>query len=426
LDDYAAAFDPGFHLGRLSRRALARLGREYMLYYYLRDRTLLPAVALRFGLPAMQEIVIDEWMGASPIYNRRVRRAMRIGGDGVTAIMKSLQLDVGFAHRWADVRYEIQDEHLGFFWLEHCGPLLDSEPLGEKAVISMCVHMEDPTFDATAYAVNPRARLTPVHRPPRRPPDRVPHCRWKVCIDPQVDPAPEPPTLRSVRACRLADFELDPPDVPDGEGLSDYSGPFVPRLRLEDLSRRALVTVCKEFMLQNQLLARSSMIAIENRFGEQASREMILAQWLGLAPLSTRRIRKAMAIGGDDAAAILKVLQLHPAFPHDYARLGFELSDSRRGAFWLEECAALDDAEPRGFFSLLDRTGCPGLDAMVQALNPRARCRPVDPGFCDAARLAWELVIDGSAPPAEEPAEAGFLQRGYATDFDLEDGGSRG
>ncbi len=413
-------FDPSFRLENLSRAALARLGREYMLYGHIRDRGLMPALAVRFGGAAVDSVAIDEWMGASPIYTRRMRRAMAIGGDDVAALMKSLQLDVGFPHRYMEVGYEVESEHVGYFWLNCCRALLDVEPFGEKAVVSMCHTIEDPTFDATAYAVNPRARMRPVHRPPRNPADRVPHCRWEIRIDSRNDPTPEPSITRKVAASRLTEFELEAPDVPEGEGRDDCAGPFDPDFQLDDLSRRALVVVCKEFLLQHQLLTRASMIAIGERFGDEAARQILAAQWRAVAPLTTRRLCRALAIEGDDAGAILKTLQLHPLWPRDYLELGFEQVDARRGFFWLEDCAALEDDEPRGLLSLLDDPECAGLDAMVQAVNPRARCRPADPGARGSGGRAWEVVVDEAAEPATQPSEAAFLARSTVSGVDLE------
>ena len=82
-------------------------------------------------------------------------RLMGITGDDVPAIMKALQLDVGFVHQYMDVHYQVNDAEHGEFWLEHCGALLNVEPFGEERVVGMCHTIEDPTFDATAYATNP-------------------------------------------------------------------------------------------------------------------------------------------------------------------------------------------------------------------------------------------------------------------------------
>src|SRR5881392_2569284 len=95
-DDYSGPFDPDFRYEDLSKEALVRLAREYALIAHLLDRSGLTAVGLRYGQEAMEEIAIEEWRGASPVYGERIRKIMRIEGDGVSAIFKVLQLDPGF------------------------------------------------------------------------------------------------------------------------------------------------------------------------------------------------------------------------------------------------------------------------------------------------------------------------------------------
>src|SRR5437867_12418570 len=76
-----------------------------------------------------------------------------------------------------DGRYALENPDRGFFWLESCGALLQVDPYGEVAVVSMCHHIEEPTFDASAVATNSRARCRPIHRPPRCPPTASRHGR---------------------------------------------------------------------------------------------------------------------------------------------------------------------------------------------------------------------------------------------------------
>ncbi len=55
---------------------------------------------------------------------------------------------------------------------------------------------------------------------------------------------------------------------------------------------------------------------------------------------------------------------------------------------------------------------------MVQAINPRARCRLLDaPG---SSRPSWEFIIDAQAEPAPEPAEARFVALSTVSRFQLE------
>ena len=169
-------------LDRLSREQLARLVPEYLLAGHLIDRAGMPHVIGAFGRDGMRDIAIEEWMGASPVYTRRMQRALGFEGDSVETIFKGLQIDIGAPPQFMDFRYAVHDHDHGEFWLDHCGALMDVEPMGPDYVEAMCHDIEDPTFDATAIATNPRAQVRPVHRPPRVPADRSPHCAWTVTI----------------------------------------------------------------------------------------------------------------------------------------------------------------------------------------------------------------------------------------------------
>ncbi|MDN5745822.1 MAG: hypothetical protein L0H31_11945, partial [Nocardioidaceae bacterium] len=102
-----------------------------------------------------------------------------------------LQLDIGAPPQFMDFRYTVHDRWHGEFRLDHCGALMDVEPMGPDYVRGMCHDIEDPTFDATAIATNPHAQVRPIHRPPRVPADRAPHCAWTVAIDPSFS-EPDP------------------------------------------------------------------------------------------------------------------------------------------------------------------------------------------------------------------------------------------
>jgi hypothetical protein len=194
--DYSGEFDPGFDYEDLSKEALVRLVREYALIVHLLDRSMCAAIGLRYGAEAVKELAIEEWAGASPVYGDRLRRIMQIEGDGIT------------------VHYEVVDENHGYFELAYCGALMDAEPFGDTMVTNMCHHIEDGTFDVTAQAVNPKAHIRHVHRPPRVPSDRVPHCRWEVVIEDDTETLPEKDITKITRMTTAATFAF--PDMKDG------------------------------------------------------------------------------------------------------------------------------------------------------------------------------------------------------------------
>jgi len=436
LDDYAGPLDPQFEFSRLSRAALARLGREYLMAGHIHDRALMPIVGSRYGAEAMTDLANDEWMGSSPIYSERNRRGLGIEGDGVSSILKSFQFDIGAPHQYMDFRYELVDEELGYFWLDHCGAYEDISAMARgrtEPITQLCVHMEDLTFDASVMAVNPYARCRAVHRPPLEPGHSGPVCRWQVSITEDHGEVVERSITTRMRDTLAARFEFDEsarvaPAQEDGgdAGMDDYAGDFRPDFVLEDLSQRALVRQCKEFALDLHLLVRASHLSIAERWGDAVRAEIAREHWHAAAPIYVERIRAALGMKGDDMGEVLKMLQLDPAFPHDYTKLDVRLVDARRGHVWLSDCDALRDAEPRGWLSLLDDAGAPGFEAVLAAVNPRARVRSVDPTRVavggPAAERAWEIVIDESAAPREESNWARAARVSTVVGFELRSG----
>lgn len=410
MHDYRGPFDPHFHLGMLSRRALAVLGREYQLAAHLQDRAGIPQVLARYGSEAMREIAIAEWMGASPVYTQRMQQTLRFHGDDVATIFKGMQFDVGAPHGFLDFRFRLNDDGSGEFWLPYCGALMDVEAMGEEFVVGMCHHIEDPTFDATAVATNPRAQVRPIHRPPRVPAGRVPHCHWRVRIEPDAEPVVETALTGKVRQSRLARLEIAeaaPAAHREPGGLADYSGPFDPDFQLEDLAHPALVAVGQEFCVQGHLLVRSFMMALAERWGDDGARAIASQQWVGIAGLAAERVAAAMGIDGADANALAKLLQLHPAF-HPRAYVDFHVERAGDAVHcWIGECAALSEGDCYSWFALLGPQPHRALDAIARTLNQRARCRPLQVAN---ARAAWSIMIDPDAEPTPEPPEVALAK----------------
>jgi hypothetical protein len=300
----------------LSREELARLVPELLLIGQLIDRSGMAWCIQAFGREAMTEIAIEEWAGASPIYTRRMQRALgyapAVAGEGdVVQVFKGLQLDIGAPPQFMDFRYTVHDPWRGEFHLDHCGALMDVEPMGPAYVRAMCHDIEDPTFDATAVATNPRAQVRPVHRPPRVPADRAPHCAWTVVID-ESHPAVEPlPAYFDIVRTRAADLELAAID-PHDEGASDYAGPLLSDLDFAAFSHSALVRIADEVCLQMHLLNLSFVRAVEARAtSEEQAREICRKQLVGVAGIAAERLHRVLDLPRDRAAA-LRLLALHP------------------------------------------------------------------------------------------------------------------
>ena len=405
LDDYSGEVDAEFDLSHLSRRALAVLGREWLLHGHLQDRVGMPLVHANRPREEMQTVAIEEWMGASPVYSRRMQRALRFGAGDVATIMKNIQLDIGAPHHFMDFRCRVDDAEHGEFWLAHCGALMDVEPMGEEYVQGMCHDIEDPTFDATAVATNPRAQVRPLHRPPRLPADREPHCHWTVEIVADAEPVLAHPNVAIVERALIAGIGIAMPDG-DAEpgGWSDYSGEFDPDFELEDLSHSALVVALQEIAVQSHLLFRGFLLAVSQHYGDAEAATINPQVFTGLAGLTSQRLRDALGISGDDANAIAKILQVHPVFyPRTYVDLTVDVVDTEHVRFAIGACPALDEGDALTWFAQLGGDADRALDAIVQAVNPRAACHAV--ATQGSERFAYEAVIDPNATPAREAPE---------------------
>lgn len=308
----------------LSREQLAVLVPELLLIGQLIDRSGMGWCIKPFGHSGMLEIAIEEWMGASPVYTKRMQKALKFEGDDVVTIFKGMQLDVGAPPQFMDFRYTVHDRWHGEFHLDHCGALLDVEPMGDDYVRGMCHDIEDPTFDATAAATNRRTQIRPIHRPPRAPADRHPHCAWTVIIDESYPEIMDRPITDLIRRTRSARTELAPIDV-DDEGQSDYSGELVSDVDFARFSHSALVRIADEICVQMHLLNLSFVIAVGKRAGTDIAlaSKICTNQLTGIAGIAAERIHRALGLPGGIGGAI-RTLELHPMFnPAAYVTADF-------------------------------------------------------------------------------------------------------
>ncbi len=382
-------------LAALSRDELARLAPEYLLAGHLIDRAGMPHLIGAFGREVMRDIAIEEWMGASPVYTRRMQRALGFEGDSVETIFKGMQIDVGAPPQFMDFRYSVTDHDNGEFWLDHCGALMDVEPLGPDYVTAMCHDIEDPTFEATATATNPRAQVRPVHRPPRVPADRTPHCRWTVSIAEDHPILPVPMEAEAMAVTRAATLDLTPID-PDEPGNHDYRGPLVADLRFSDWSASALRRIVDEVCLQGHLLALSFLAATTTRAGSvDAAIELGRRQFTGVAGVAADRFRDALGLPSTLEGAA-RLLAVHPALqPHAYVGCEVECDDQLVLRLGRDTPAAEDGAWP----SMLDANHLEPLDAIVRSVDARLGCHAVSD---DGVELVIEVVRSNSESPVSD------------------------
>ena len=392
----------------LSREELAVLVPELLLIGQLIDRSGMAWCISSFGREEMLQIAIEEWAGASPLYTKRMQKALNYEGVDVVTIFKGLQLDIGAPPQFMDFRYTVHDRWHGEFHLDHCGALLDVEPMGEDYVRGMCHDIEDPTFDATALATNRRCQVRPIHRPPRTPSDRHPHCAWTVIIDdshPEVDFIPQ---LDIVAATNAHNVVLEPID-PEEEGRADYSGPLVSDVDFAAFSHSALVRIADEVCLQMHLLVLSFNLAVRARAnGDSALEESIRYKALtGIAGVAADRIRAALGIPAD-AKGALRVLELHPLLNpavYVFADIDPEYVHVRRSP-------AHDDG---AWISLVSPAADRPVQAIVQAVDPHLRAE------LSGTEADWTVRVITTDTAAEEFSEVSVCKVSGGASWVFED-----
>ncbi len=410
-NDYAGPFDPDWSLDRLSRSALARLCRERMIVSMFHDRALMPHIAMAVGQKATIRQADSEWMGSSPVYTARNKANLGITGDGADAALKSFQFDIGAPHHFLDFHFAYIDHDLGHFWLPFCGAhdylrqISNNDP---HLVTNMCHHMEDRTFDATLAVTNPRLRAIPVHRPPKPDEFTGDHCRWEIrVVDDEPGARPGEPSLAVVSASKAAQLELDLGDAAEDGGMDDYSGDFRPDLRLEHLAHPVLVRQAKEFALDNHLLMRAAYFSVDENFSTDLLDDAAPQHRAAIMPAAVRRLRAALAIEGDDMAAVAKLLQLDPFLVEDYVDYRVEVHDELSGAIEFVGGPGLDDNVCRSPMDWPD-----GFRFTAEAVNPRCVVTQVDD-------RRWELRIDPDAEPAQPHWLSNMTDGGGLRHFDL-------
>jgi len=334
-----------------------------------------------------------------------------------------------------DFRYKVNNPNDGEFWLDHCGALLDVEPMGDDYVVGMCHAIEDPTFDATASATNPKAQMRPIHRPPRHPSDRHPHCHWTVKINesyPDVEPIP---LVAATSATLAASLELAPIDPAD-DGAADYSGPLLSDVDFGAFSKSALVRIADEVCVQQHLLNLAFTLSVRGRIArtsprvvtsessghvqvttrtaddhsmggrigeDERCRQIGTKQLTGIAAIAAERLARALRLDPTPEGAV-RALAVHPVFnPAGYVEASFDgrtvavtRSAAHEDGAWLDLCGPHSTAP---------------LQAMVRAIDPRYDVEIA------GTRHDWQATVIVREEPAPEAPEVQIARFSGGTTF---------
>jgi hypothetical protein len=187
------------------------------------------------------------------------------------------------------------------------------------------------------------------------------------------------------------------------EELKDYSGPFKKDLKYEDFSKDVLVELLHGYGEEINLLSLFFARAINERFGQEAMREILVEAWQRMAAPEMEPPRKAAKIEGNDVEAYCKLNQLAGSFPNgrDFYKYKFDLIDNNRAILTVDDCYACRLYEKRGMLNEWD-WNCQvlekeGMLAYMAYVNPEIKVRMLRGGRKDASdepACKWEFYIE--------------------------------
>ena len=170
--------------------------------------------------------------------------------------------------------------------------------------------------------------------------------------------------------------------------------------------------------MEAHLVVRAFLLCIAQRYGDEVADELGRKQWVGSAALGAHRLCRAFGFEDDGIETIAKVFQLHPHFhPRSYVDLRVEQTGERSARISIGDCPALAEGDRYSWLAGLEAAPHPALDAIAGAVNPRARCHPVE--HPEGARLAWDVRIAPASEPQAEPGELRLARISRGAEFEL-------
>lgn len=165
--------------------------------------------------------------------------------------------------------------------------------------------------------------------------------------------------------------------------LEDYSGPVLPVVRLEDLSRETLIKLASQYARAYQQIDGHWYELVAEKYGEQVARDLDRDVWLKNIPPTALRTLEALGHKEKDMAAILKVTQFHPAAggcPHLYD-YEVELVSPNKGLVKVPRCRPMRywrDKRNMDFVRVMCRDwDIPMFGITGTAVIPGVKCRPL-------------------------------------------------
>lgn len=183
--------------------------------------------------------------------------------------------------------------------------------------------------------------------------------------------------------------------------LDDYSGPYKPDFKLEDLSKDALIKLWQSTCRLLIGIDGHWYNQVKDRVGLDEAFKINNQVWIDMVPREKRWVMDLMKMNvtGDDVATLFKFQQLNPATA-GIMEIDLQLENPNKGTMTVTKCSVLESCEKLG----LDRRqrDCCDMDVQYFAnqareVNPniKTKCLKLPPRKSkDEIACKWEFTLE--------------------------------
>ena len=183
--------------------------------------------------------------------------------------------------------------------------------------------------------------------------------------------------------------------------LDDYSGPYKPDFKLEDLSKEALINLWRATSRLLIGIDGHWYTHVKKHLGEDVTYEINNQVWIDMVPREKRWITDLMKLdsSGKDVAAFFKFQQINPATA-GIMEIDLDLKNPNHGVMTVTKCSVLDSCEK---LNLPKRQkACCDMDVIyfpkqAEEINPniKTKCLKLPPRQSkDEIACQWEFTLD--------------------------------
>jgi len=128
--------------------------------------------------------------------------------------------------------------------------------------------------------------------------------------------------------------------------LSDYSGEFLPDLKLSDFSPDTLAELLKLYAKLYIALDGLWYLTVKERLGDKEALACDIQAWESTCKYEMARIKRQLKIRGNDVVALMKAFQLCPWCL--VMKFNIEIKNKNNALFTVTYCPTLDALEAEG------------------------------------------------------------------------------